>query len=64
MESALGVTYDLILDLRAHIFEYSPETNYRHAVWNTCNRLVQKKTEMHACFLRKRLTIVDLFEGL
>ena len=43
MESAFGVTYDLILDLRAKIFEYLPETNYGHALWNTCNRLVQKK---------------------
>ena len=46
MESALGVTYDVILDLRVQIFQYLPETYCGHALWNTCNRLVLKKMEI------------------
>ena len=54
----LGVRYELILALRSQIFEYLRETFYR----STRNRPVQKKEVFF--FLLKRLTIIDLVEGL
>ena len=59
--STLGAKHDLILALSSQMFEYLRDF-FTDMPWSTRNRLVQqKKTEF---FLRKRLTIVHLLEGL
>ena len=64
MESALGVKYVLILALRSQIFEYLRETFYRHVLeylqWVRPEKMKKKRKNP----LGKRLTIIDVFEGL
>ena len=51
------------MTLRSQIFEYLREKKLK-ACLRVPERLVQKKNEKNIVFLRKRLTIVDRFEGL
>ena len=65
MGSTAGVKYDLILALRSQVFEYIYiYIFYRHAFEYLQPACSEKKREKNAVFLRKSLTIVDLFEGL
>ena len=62
----MGVKHALILALRSQIFEYLAETFYRHAL----EYLKPARSErewgkyMYVFLLGKRLTTIDLFEGL
>ena len=58
------IIYDVILALRRQIFEYSRETFCRSALEYLQSARSEKKEKENAVFLRKRLTIFDLFEGL
>ena len=64
MGATLGVKYDVILVLRSQIFEYLRETFYRHALEYLEPARSEKKKKEKKIFLRKHLTIADLFEGL
>ena len=62
MESTLGVKCDLMLALRSQIFEKSGTLFYRHALeYLQSARSENKRGKTQP---RKRLAIVDLFEGL
>ena len=64
VSSALGVKDDLILVLRGQIFEYLREKKYRHAFQYLQSARSEEKKREKKVFQRKRLAIVDLFEGL
>ena len=53
-----------ILALCSQIFEYLRETFYRHALEYLQSAPSDQKQCKKNVFLRKRLTIIDLFEGL
>ncbi|CAM9525422.1 unnamed protein product [Laminaria digitata] len=58
-----GRHYDLVLVLRSQFFEHFRETMYRHALEDL--ELARSGKKMfYFFFLRKRLTLLDLFEGL
>ena len=50
--------------IRSQIFEYLRETLYKHALDHLEAARSEKKMGGKNVFLRKRLTIVDHFEGL
>ena len=56
-------TSDLILVLRCQFCEYLRETSYKHAL-ELLEAARMGKNGKLSFFLRKRLTIIDLFEGL
>ena len=59
----MGVKYDIILVLRSQFFEYLGETLYKHALEHL-EAVRPEKNGKYIFFLRKRLAIIDLFEGL
>ena len=61
---SMGVICDLIMALGSQIFETLRKKQCRHALEYTSYRLGLKKWRGKVVFLRKRLTMVDLFEGL
>ena len=61
---SMGVICDLIMALGSQIFETLRKKQCRHALEYTSYRLGLKKWRGNVVFLRKRLTMVDLFEGL
>ena len=65
MESTLGVKYDLIMAPRSHILEYLRQTlklSFKNIpLYLQSARSEKKKKKV---FLRKRLTVIDFFEGL
>ena len=65
MESTLGVKHDLMLMLAlgSRIFEYLRETFYGHALEHL-QSAGSEKNEKKRFFLRKRLAVIDLYEGL
>ena len=67
MGSTMGVKDDLIIVLAicSQIFEYLRGNFKRHDLeYLQSARSERKKLKKNALFLRKRLTVVDLFEGL
>ena len=54
----------LILVLRSQFVEYLREALYKHALEHLEEALQKKIWGKNVFFLRKRLTIIDLFEGL
>ena len=54
---------DLVLVLRSQFFEYLRETWYKHAFEHLEAARSEKKGK-NLFYLRKRQTIIDLFEGL
>ena len=62
MGSILDDENDLILALRSQIFEYLRFFFYRHALeYLQSPRSEKKNDQNNAAFLRKRLTIIELF---
>ena len=63
MGSTLGVKSDLILALRSQIFEYLRESVHRDAL-EYLQLAGSEKMQKKELFLRKRLSIIELFEEL
>ena len=64
MGSTLGVKRDLTLALRSQTFEYLRENVHRDALEYLQSARLEKKKKKGHVLLRKRLTTMDLFEGL
>ena len=62
--SILGVINDIILVLRSQFFEYLRETLYKHALEHLEAARAEKKWPICFSSYGKRLTTIDLFEGL
>ena len=62
--SILGVINDIILVLRSQFFEYLRETLYKHALEHLEAARSEQKWVIRFSSYGKRLTIIDLFEGL
>ena len=60
----MGDDYDLMVALSCQIFEYLRETFCRRALENLQSARSEEKKREKKVFQRKRLAIVDLFEGL
>ena len=63
MASILGFKKDLLLVLRSQFFEHLPLNLYKHAL--ECGEAARSEKKMgeKVKFLRKRRTVIDLFEG-
>ena len=59
----MGDKYDLTLALPSQIFEYLRESFCKRAL-EYLQSARSEKNEKNYIFVRKRLTIIDLFEGL
>ena len=71
--NCLVLVYDRVFCVRLHWIFYTGRSDLRmlpwkkntfDMPWSTCSRLVQKKMGKYMFFLRKRLTIFGLFDGL
>ena len=64
VDSIFGITYDVVLVLRSQFFHYLRETVFKHTFEHLEAARSEKKLGKNVLFLRKRLIIIDLFEGL
>ena len=64
MGSALGAEYDMVLTLDSQVFEHLREP-FRGMPWGCLEQArSENKWETNGFFLLKRLTSIDLFEGI